>query len=197
MQEVRRAGDYTISTDALQLFAWELQGAIIRSLNMLLDATAADFGAAISEKGVLQLLFDQRLIRDFLVGARPVLITSSGESMNGTLTSESVSNGLDEVSSSSRQFSRSAGAFGGSGHHKLDASDPHTQAAMAERRKLVAALEQQLQVGPCGLGCHPGDQTASKCAADVQQYIVNPRIAAWAADLLHAAGRELCGAVAV
>lgn len=79
--ETRRAGEHLISADALQLLQWELHGAALAALQQLGSssngsqpgATAADGGnsIAVSEKGVLQLLFDQRLLRDVLGGSKP------------------------------------------------------------------------------------------------------------------------------
>jgi hypothetical protein len=83
LQETRRAGEHLISTDALQLLQWELHGAALAVLQQLSSstnssstfsqpgtATAADGNNTsdntVSEKGVLQLLFDQRLLRDVL-----------------------------------------------------------------------------------------------------------------------------------
>jgi hypothetical protein len=88
LQETRRAGEHLISADALQLLQWELHGAALAVLQQLSNSThsSSSFsqpgtaGAAdgtnssnntVSEKGVLQLLFDQRLLRDVLGSSKP------------------------------------------------------------------------------------------------------------------------------
>jgi hypothetical protein len=88
LQETRRAGEHLISADALQLLQWELHGAalaVLQQLGSSTNSSSSSFsqpGAAtadsnnssnntVSEKGVLQLLFDQRLLRDVLGSSKP------------------------------------------------------------------------------------------------------------------------------
>jgi hypothetical protein len=95
LQETRRAGEHLISADALQLLQWELHGAALAALQQLSSSTnsSSSFchaGAAVaadssnsstntvSEKGVLQLLFDQRLLRDVLGSSKPPGAATAG-----------------------------------------------------------------------------------------------------------------------
>jgi hypothetical protein len=76
LQETRRAGEHLISADALQLLQWELHGAALAVLQQLSSSSSGSVAdgssnSAVSEKGVLQLLFDQRLLRDVLGGSKP------------------------------------------------------------------------------------------------------------------------------
>jgi hypothetical protein len=82
----------------LQLLQWELHGAALAALQQLSStnssssqpgSAAADSSSssAVSEKGVLQLLFDQRLLRDVLGGSRPPAAdaaAATGAAANGT-----------------------------------------------------------------------------------------------------------------
>lgn len=68
--------------DALQLLQWELHGATLNILQQLAVSAATAVGTpngektSVSEKGVLQLLFDQRLLRDVLGAGRPLGATA-------------------------------------------------------------------------------------------------------------------------
>lgn len=86
-QETRRAGEHLITTDALQSLQWELHGAALLVLQQV--ASLANAGTSsvdvdgnncnsISEKGVLQLLFDQRLLRSVIGGGKPPGATAAG-----------------------------------------------------------------------------------------------------------------------
>lgn len=88
LQEVRRAGDHNTPGDALQLLLWHLHGALLTALQQLLQISSSSSASngnirpgsagpgsrprALSEKGVLQLLFDQRFMRDVLGGGKPL-----------------------------------------------------------------------------------------------------------------------------
>lgn len=96
LQEVRRAGEHTAPADALKLLLWELHGALLAVIQQLLlnssanptsNSSRARPGSAgprssprvLTEKGVLQLLFDQRFMRDVLGGGRPLAaVTAAG-----------------------------------------------------------------------------------------------------------------------
>lgn len=152
LQEVRRAGDHTTPRDALQLLLWHLHGALLAALQQLLQASTSSSsngnirpGSAgpgsrarsLSEKGVLQLLFDQRFMRDVLGGGKPLAAVSTAA--------------VTAVGSSS---GASATANGGVSSISISAD-----ADVAARKRLVSGLEQQLQVGDCcdtvraGWGC--------------------------------------------
>lgn len=98
MQEVRRAGEHTTPADALQLLLWELHGSLLATLQQLLQTSSsqsystsngnvtgpaaghAGSHRVLTEKGVLQLLFDQRFMRDVLGGGKPLSAVSAGSS---------------------------------------------------------------------------------------------------------------------
>ncbi|GBF88246.1 conserved oligomeric golgi complex subunit 1-like [Raphidocelis subcapitata] len=93
--ETTRAGDHTAPTEALQLLAWELEAelsaAVARVAGEEQQQAEAEAGGAeaqpsqqqqqqqqqragagaVTEKGILQLLFDLRFARDVLAGAHP------------------------------------------------------------------------------------------------------------------------------
>jgi hypothetical protein len=136
-QEVRRAGEHTVPPDALKLLLWELHGALLAVLQQLLLTSASSTTApssnvtssirpgsagprsgprALTEKGVLQLLFDQRFMRDVLGGGRP----------------------LEAVTAA-------AGGSGGAAGH-VAAANGDAGGDLAARKRLVSTLEQQLQV---------------------------------------------------
>jgi len=138
LQEVRRAGEHTATADALLLLLWELHGALLTSLQQLLHTSSSSNGnvglkvggvaaagpahRVLSEKGVLQLLFDQRFVRDVLGGGKPLGAGVSGAAAAGS--------GVQGVSAN--------GNLGGGG----------ADTAVAARKQLVAGVEQQLQVSP-------------------------------------------------
>jgi hypothetical protein len=129
-QETVRAGDHAIATDALQLLQWELQAALAGALAAAEaggdggaepTAAGAEQAGPASEKGVLQLLFDQRFARDVLAGAHP----ADGHGGGGAPAA-------------------GVPAFRGSGP---TAPPPSAAAgALAQRKQQLTALEQQLQV---------------------------------------------------
>ena len=150
-QEVRRAGEHTATVDALQLLLWELHGGLLAALQQLMHATSttsngnmmpaggpggigsrhqhansSSSSRALSEKGVLQLLFDQRFLRDVLTGGKPLAVVSGG------------------VGGSSGVHAATANGNGGS---SSSGSGVSAEAAVAARKQLVTAVEQQLQVG--------------------------------------------------
>eukprot|EP00775_Hariotina_reticulata_P013484 gene13484-13609_t len=145
--ETRRAGEQLISLDALQLLEWELHGAALRAIQALCSTstTAAaaaapppaggerpDAAGTITEKGVLQLLFDQRLLRDVLAGGRPVA-TSTGADMPFE-----VAHRHNHDSGSGLNV---AGVVGGYASGLVQ----DVPAAIGSRKKILLALEQQLQ----------------------------------------------------
>lgn len=67
----RHAGGHVVGTPALELLEWELSGAALAALQAALAPDTA-VGARLSEKGLLQLLFDVRFLRDVLSGGRPL-----------------------------------------------------------------------------------------------------------------------------
>mmetsp|Transcript_16154 Transcript_16154/g.45001 ORF Transcript_16154/g.45001 Transcript_16154/m.45001 type:complete len:1129 (-) Transcript_16154:189-3575(-) len=83
-RELQRAGGHMISSSALQLFEWELSGAMVAALGAVLEESSGPSPKkAVSEKGVLQLLFDVRYLRDVLSGARPAPPASSAAAAAG------------------------------------------------------------------------------------------------------------------
>jgi hypothetical protein len=139
-QEAERAGGHAITTSALQLLAWELQAAVLTTLAALPlpGSTESTNGQTLTDKGVLQLLFDQRLVADVLLGGRPL------EGVDGS--SSSSSSGALGVPGQLMGAPGAGGAAAGGG------VDPQVGALLAGRRKQVVALEQQLQVGEVGAG---------------------------------------------
>jgi hypothetical protein len=140
-QDVRRAGEHTVPPDALKLLLWELHGALLAVLQQLLHTsnsiTATSSNSmrpgsagprsgprALTEKGVLQLLFDQRFMRDVLGGGRP----------------------LEAVTVA-------AGGSGGAAGHAA-AANGDAGGDLAARKRSVSNLEQQLQVSSFMLCCH-------------------------------------------
>lgn len=150
-QELKRAGDQAVPAEALQVWEWELLGAALNCLNQLLSASSLSSAnghslsaatssstsngngrtlsgvltpsleSRLSEKGVLQLLFDVRLVRDILQGGRP-------------------------LSPAQTQGGGSTGAAATTAPALLDPQDASVLAALADRRRAVTLLEQQLQV---------------------------------------------------
>ncbi|KXZ49014.1 hypothetical protein GPECTOR_23g103 [Gonium pectorale] len=134
--EVRRAGDHKIAPEALQVFEWELSRAITSTYMQLLAPGPGGLQArGLSEKGVLQLLFDVRLVRDVLLGGRPV--GSAGPSAAGAGTGQSAVRGVGVGGL------LATGAVVGAGAAEL--ADPTVLSALAERKRQQAALEQTLQ----------------------------------------------------
>lgn len=149
LQEVRRAGEHTATADALQLLLWELHGSLLSTLQQLLYAnsatsngntTAASAAGAtsngshkknvLSEKGVLQLLFDQRFMRDVLAGGKPLVAVAAAADKPGV---------------------PGAGSVGGV-HMPSSNGNVHSGASAetAARKQLVSGVEQQLQVSDSG-----------------------------------------------
>lgn len=60
-----------ISNSGLQIFEWELGEAVISAMAELLEGPDSRLKAAVTEKGVLQLLLDARYLMDVLAGGRP------------------------------------------------------------------------------------------------------------------------------
>jgi hypothetical protein len=147
---VRRAGDHTTPSDALQLLLWHLHGALLAALQQLLQTSSSNStngdiwpgssgpgsrARSLSEKGVLQLLFDQRFMSDVLAGGRPLAAVPAGGGSSGVGASANGS-----VSSSSGD------------------------ADVAARKRLVSGLEQQLQVSDC---CDTFESRVGFCAHTV------------------------------
>jgi hypothetical protein len=141
---VRRAGEHTIPADALQLLIWELPGALLAALQQLVQRSADSSSSVsvsngssrpgsaaagsrpkpLSEQGILQLLFDQRVLRDVLGGGKPLSAVSplaAGQAPGGS--------------------SAPAAAAAAPTNAAVDAD-----AELAGRRRLASGLEQQLQV---------------------------------------------------
>jgi hypothetical protein len=152
--EAERAGGAAAAGDALQLLQWELQGALLEAVAARLGAGDGGGGGGggawgvngegpvarrqagaepVSEKGVLQLLFDLRVIRDVLAGAFPA---------DGTAAPRGGGSG-DAAPARSR-------SLGGSGVPEVASVGPVAAAALAERRRRLLGLEQQLQVRVAG-----------------------------------------------
>eukprot|EP00873_Tetraselmis_striata_P033583 jgi/Tetstr1/453847/TSEL_004008.t1 len=70
-RELQRAGGHMISNSGLQIFEWELGEAVISAMAELLEGPDSRLKAAVTEKGVLQLLLDARYLMDVLAGGRP------------------------------------------------------------------------------------------------------------------------------
>jgi hypothetical protein len=141
LQETRRAGEQLISLDALQLLEWELHGAAVCALQKMCSTpTSAAAGGemseapcTVSEKGVLQLLFDQRLLADVLAGGRPVAVSAGAD------TSLGAASGLPPGSGSGLTVAGGAGGLGSSLVQDV-------AGALASRKSQLTSLEQQLQV---------------------------------------------------
>lgn len=116
-QEARRAGDHNIGLEALQVYEWELGGALIAAVKALLQP-GAPLSVQLSDRGVLQLLMDVRFIRDVLAGGRP-MVRGGTNSGNG-----------DNLKA---------------GIGVLDLQDPVVTSMLSERRRDGIALEAQLQ----------------------------------------------------
>ena len=77
------AGGHVPGTPTLELLEWELGGAALSALGLALEqpalpmpsgdspSSAGPLGARLSERGVLQLLFDIGLLRAATAGGRP------------------------------------------------------------------------------------------------------------------------------
>jgi len=158
-QELRRAGDHAICTEALQIFEWELAGAAFKAVASVLQTSspvtnkggaglhnASSFslaaksngalsplpessGLKLSEKGVLQLLLDVRLLRDVLAGGRPL-----------DLWAASSSAGTPGLEAAVPQSSLLTAPL-----LQADLQDPAVMAAVVNRKREVSNLEQQLQ----------------------------------------------------
>ncbi|KAG1666478.1 hypothetical protein FOA52_004860 [Chlamydomonas sp. UWO 241] len=125
--EAVRAGDHTATPDALAVLAWEAGGAALSALSALLaDTTEAGAATtatrpALSEKGVLQLLLDARVVRDVTAGGRPLSLRSGAAG------------------------AAAAAAAGGATAAAVAGDDPAVTAAVAARRRECARLEGELQ----------------------------------------------------
>lgn len=133
-----------------QVLEWELLGSLLSVLNTLLGSSAPAGGLGgvsptsvglgtgtltslpgqtlegrLSEKGVLQLLLDVRLLRDVLAGGRPL---------------------GSRVGAASALPPAGPGSAAQGAAVLLDPTDPAVLAALNERRRQGAQLEQQLQV---------------------------------------------------
>ncbi|KAK9806237.1 hypothetical protein WJX72_006789 [[Myrmecia] bisecta] len=69
-REVQRAGGHQVGVAAVEALEWELGGAALQAVRTLLK-TGSVLDRKVSEKGVLQLLFDLRFLQDALAGGRP------------------------------------------------------------------------------------------------------------------------------
>ncbi|GFR44388.1 hypothetical protein Agub_g5608 [Astrephomene gubernaculifera] len=138
--EVRRAGDYKIAPEALQAFEWELSRSVTAVYSQLLQPGTGQLHVrGLSEKGILQLLFDVRFVRDVLLGGRPVGAAGAGATAGGAAArAGTVSSG-----SSNSLLGRGLGVGGGGVGAEL--ADPAVVSALAERKREGAALEQMLQ----------------------------------------------------
>ncbi|EFN52303.1 hypothetical protein CHLNCDRAFT_139073 [Chlorella variabilis] len=97
-QEVDRAGGHLLEEEPLQLFKWRLCGSLLAALSAALGEAEANgdggglgtvetaavgsghsavLAGKVSEKGVLQLLFDVRFLLDLLSGGRPISTSAS------------------------------------------------------------------------------------------------------------------------
>ncbi|CAL8464776.1 g4311 [Coccomyxa elongata] len=76
-REVARAGGHAVAEPALALLAWELGEAVLTAFRDALQL-GSPLDRAVTEKGVLQLLFDLRFLRNSLAGGRPAAATISG-----------------------------------------------------------------------------------------------------------------------
>lgn len=91
-QEIDRAGGHLLEEEPLLLFKWRLGGSLLSTLSSALAGVAGSAGNAedvvggatsdlgklagtLSEKGVLQLLFDARFLTDMFSSGRPVSAT--------------------------------------------------------------------------------------------------------------------------
>ncbi|KAL3140348.1 hypothetical protein ABBQ38_004612 [Trebouxia sp. C0009 RCD-2024] len=70
-REVARAGGHTTGAVAVQLLEWELGNAVLEAFSEVLQSSGSLSGK-VSEKGLLQLLFDVRFLSDALAGGRPL-----------------------------------------------------------------------------------------------------------------------------
>ena len=109
------------------------------------------------DKGVLQLLFDQRFLRDVLLGGRPLAAVAGATATTTTTSSSSSTSGhLVSPGAGGSGFANGSfsGAGGGAGGGGLEgAVDPDLAAELSQRKREVAQLEQQLQVSTllCGI----------------------------------------------
>jgi hypothetical protein len=91
------------------------------------------------DKGILQLLFDQRFLTDVLLGGRPLAgVAGSASSSNSSSSSGHLAPGGGTM-----------GLLGGAA--AAGAMDPQLAAELSQRKREVAGLEQQLQVSLLGL----------------------------------------------
>ncbi|GLJ54019.1 hypothetical protein SUGI_1155890 [Cryptomeria japonica] len=70
-QEIYRIGGHVLDKIILQLFAWRLLEKVLNTYENFLPSSE-DFQSQVSEKGLLQILFDIRFIADVLSGGRDV-----------------------------------------------------------------------------------------------------------------------------
>ena len=134
----------------MQLLEWELAGATLRTISTLLRGGEEDaltktgnsqhllggggqqhslpsLASRLTEKGVLQLMFDIRMLRDVLAGGRPPSATALQGQTPPPPAAAATTLGLGEV-----------------------LQDPSVAAALAERKKEWLRLEQLLQVSVFG-----------------------------------------------
>ncbi|GAB4815087.1 hypothetical protein N2152v2_002133, partial [Parachlorella kessleri] len=76
-READNAGGHAVDEEAVSMLKWRLAGALLGALRSGLQPSGPLVGRGLSEKGVLQLLFDIRFLYDLLAGRGPVSITSS------------------------------------------------------------------------------------------------------------------------
>ncbi|KAL0025084.1 hypothetical protein WJX79_007064 [Trebouxia sp. C0005] len=70
-RELARAGGHTTGAVAVQLLQWELGNAVLQALSEVLQSSSS-LSSSLSEKGLLQLLFDVRFLSDALAGGKPL-----------------------------------------------------------------------------------------------------------------------------
>ncbi|KAL0023565.1 hypothetical protein WJX77_002562 [Trebouxia sp. C0004] len=70
-RELARAGSHTTGAAAVQLLQWELGNAVLQALSEVLQSSSS-LSSSLSEKGLLQLLFDVRFLSDALAGGKPM-----------------------------------------------------------------------------------------------------------------------------
>ncbi|CAI5510093.1 unnamed protein product [Closterium sp. Naga37s-1] len=128
--DVHRVGCHSLDRLVLRLFAWELSGQVLAAYEAIASARRA------SEKGVLQLLFDARLLSDVLSGGAELpleALRAGAGAAAGGVAGEAAGGGPVARAGSGGGAGAGAGAAASIG------------GSVAARKKRVASLLEKLQ----------------------------------------------------
>lgn len=125
-KEIHRIGSHTLDRAVLRLFAWKMSAKVLAAYDAFVRDEAV-MNERVSEKGILQLLFDVKFLADVLSGGAEISPESLQEEESG-------------MPGSSSRFSHSSSRR----WRPLSQTDPATMARKAQVNALVDSLKESL-----------------------------------------------------